>query len=124
MEKPTCPLHYSWQYQNCWNRSASTSNRKLLDQTEAICFHLLNSASTLDAAIVVASDDFSHSWINDLYEWMVNKDCSARAFEVFALALQGLDKGAAVAAEHRFANHAIKLLQVDDLGVADSDDEL
>ena len=84
----------------------------------------MNSASTLDAGLVVASDDISESWIIDLYEWMVHMDCSARAFEVFALALQRPEVGVPLTVEHRYANHAIKLLQADDLVGADSDDEL
>lgn len=83
----------------------------------------MDSASIVDASIVISCDEIAESWTEKLYEWMVCKQCSGRAFDVFALATQRPGLQIPILVEQKFSNRATNLFRRDDLA-DDSDDEL
>lgn len=96
---------------------------KLLLQVDFLCRHLIDSAAIVDATIVLSYGDIADLYVEQLYEWMIFKGCSARAFGAFAIALQTLSIRVPVMMEQKFAIRATNLLRNDDFA-NDSDDEL
>ena len=92
-------------------------------QVDLLCEHLIDSAAIVDATIVLNYGDTADSWVEQLYEWMIFKGCSARAFGAFALALQTPSIRLPVTVEQKFSIRATNLLRNEDLA-NDSDDEL
>ena len=92
-------------------------------QANLLLKHLVESASIVDAAIVISCEEIADSWMENLYEWMVSKSCSARAFDIFALALQRPGLYVPVAVERKFANLSMNLLR-NESHEDESDDEL
>ena len=92
-------------------------------QVELLCEHLIDSASISDVTIAVSCEEIADSWLDNLHDWMVAKDCSARAFDAFALALQKPGLSVPVSVERKFANRALNLLRQHEQAT-DNDDEI
>ena len=106
-----------------WSKGAYVSSGKLFLQVDLLCEHLIDSTTIFDATIVLNCGEIADSWMGQLYEWMVFRNCSARTFGAFALALQTPGIRLPVLVEQNFANRATNLLRNEDLA-QDSDDEL
>jgi len=108
-----------------WSKGVYSSNSfsKLSTQVDLLCEHLIDSAATVDATIVMSCSESEDSWMNQFFEWMVFKNCSARNFGVFALALQSPEIHFSVSVEQKFAIRATNLQRSEDLA-EESDDEL
>ncbi len=86
---------------------------KVTTQNDPFLLHLLNSASIADATIALADDRITAQTLESLYSWMVEvprlEKLTARAFEVFALALQQPGRWSAnVAFEQKFTSRALQ----------------
>lgn len=95
---------------------------KVTKQNEQFLLHLLNSASIADATIVLDDDRVTTQTLECLYSWMVEvhrlERLSARAFEVFALALQ--HRSASVAFEQKFTSRALQKRKQETMGKANA----
>jgi len=92
------------------NESVTT---KLTKKNDPFLLHLLKSASVTDATVVLADDQITAQTLDLLYSWMVQvprlENLTARAFEVFALALQQPGRWSAnVAFEQKFTSRALQ----------------
>lgn len=107
------------------------SGNNFLLQVDLLCEHLVDSATISDATILISCSKITATdlWVEQLYEWMVLKNCSARSFGAFAIALQTptvLLVRLPVLVEQKFANRATNLLRNEDLvqdGCEDDDDD-
>jgi prophage maintenance system killer protein len=81
-------------------------------QIETVLLQLLRSASISDAYYVVMNERIAASTFDALYSWMVKQGeeaLNARAFEIFALALQRSRRWSnSVALEQKFASRAMR----------------
>jgi hypothetical protein len=113
----------SWMAKESWSNGFYNSSGKLTVQVELAARHLMESASTIDAIVVIACEDIADAWMGHLYEWMVLNKCSVRAFDVFTLALQKPELRVSVTVEHKFAKRAMNLFRHENQTL-DDDDEL
>ena len=108
-----------------WEKSTRCSNDKVFLQTETLLKHLLDSASIQDAIVVLSCDEIADGWTDALYQWMVSKGCSPKAFDNFALAMQKSGLNVPTSVEQKFSNRAMNILrhdsEIDNYG---DDDEL
>jgi hypothetical protein len=86
---------------------------KLAAENENFLRHLLNSALIADAAEVLRDDRITTQTLGMLYSWMVERlqvdGLSARAFEMFAVALQQPGRwSASVGLEQQFTSRALQ----------------
>jgi hypothetical protein len=101
----TC-IHRLYEHET---QSLSAFSSKLFEETERYLFHLLSSASIMDASIVLKRDDCTQSSLSFLYGWMVEKDLAGSAFEIFALALQRRGfMSSDVSLEQNFASRSLQ----------------
>jgi hypothetical protein len=112
-----------WMARESWSNGSYNPSGKLAVQVELASRHLMESASTFDANVVLACEDIADAWMEHLYEWMVLNKCSARVFDAFTLALQKPELHVPVTVEHKFAKRAMNLFRNED-DAADNDDEL
>jgi hypothetical protein len=110
----TCLVHNSVDHQ------MRDINEKIGRELDLVLLHLLQSCSIADAHAVLLSDSVTVAHLGYLYQWMVENDCTAGAFDSFAIAMQRSDVLVDVQVEQRFASRAMSLLQIHDQG----DDEL
>jgi len=97
-------------------KSSDNNNRvtaKLAAQNEPFLLHLLNSTSIADVTIVLSDDRITNQTLGMLYSWMVEGPIfyglSARAFEMFALALQQPGRwSTGVEFEQKFTSRALQ----------------
>jgi hypothetical protein len=86
---------------------------KLATENEKFLRHLLNSASIADAAEVLRDELITTQTLCMLYSWMVERlevdGVSARAFDIFAVALQQPGRWtASVGLEQQFTSRALQ----------------
>jgi hypothetical protein len=91
-------------------------------QNQQFLRHLLDSASITDASKVLNDEQITTQTIGMLYSWMVEQPLHARAFEIFAIALQRPGKWSKnVSFEQQFASRALqKYKQARNLNVLNS----
>jgi hypothetical protein len=81
-----------------------------------VLLHLVTSCSIADAHAVLLSETVTAAHLGYLYQWMVENDCSAGAFDSFAIAMQKQNVLVDVQVEQRFASRAMSLLRIHDQG--------
>jgi hypothetical protein len=104
------------------NNTRRTVSSKMSAQNQQFLRHLLDSASITDASKVLNDEQITTQTIGMLYSWMVEQPLHARAFEIFAIALQRPGKWSKnVSFEQQFASRALqKYKQARNLNVLNS----
>ena len=104
------------------NSSRRTVSSKMSAQNQQFLCYLLDSASIADASKVLNDEQITTQTIGMLYSWMVEQPLHARAFEIFAIALQQPGNNQVnVSFEQQFASRALqKYKQVRDVNVLNS----
>ena len=101
-----------------------TSN-KFSEQNKKFLCHLLNGASVIDAIHVLSDERITSQTLGKLYSWMVERlqydGLSARAFEIFALALQQPGRWSAdIGLEQQFISRALQTFKQEQDGQSTS----
>ena len=101
------------------NSSRRTVSSRMSAQNQQFLCYLLDSASIADASKVLNDEQITTQTIGMLYSWMVEQPLHARAFEIFAIALQQPGNNQEnVSFEQQFASRALqKYKQVRDVNV-------
>jgi hypothetical protein len=101
---------------NTVDHETRDTNEKIGRELDCVLLHLLQCCSIADAHAVLRSESVTAARLGYLYQWMVENDCSAGAFDSFAIAMQRSDVLVDVQVEQRFASRAMSLLQIHDQG--------